>query len=206
VPIVRISSEGIDTTAPFGGISSPRDAAIAPSVPGGRRARPWTIVAAALAIVLVAAGTYALTRPSAPGEISACQLATEPFENNGFESAVHDGLTHAATDLGVTVRTSVSTSETEDRATFRSFVDEGCSVIVALSLGQEGSVQAAQQHPQQKFAVIDPFEPPQLPNVLGVGFDVDQGAFLAGYLAAGTTRSGVVGTFGVFRSRRCSRS
>jgi basic membrane protein A and related proteins len=32
--------------------------------------------------------------------------------------------------------------------------------------------------------------------VLGVGFDVQQGAFLAGYLAAGTTKSGVVGTFG----------
>jgi basic membrane protein A and related proteins len=196
VPIVRISSEGIDTTAPFGNIASPRDAAIAPSVPGGRRTRPRMIVAAALALVLVATGTYALMRPSASDEISACQLATEPLENSGFEAAVHDGLTHAATDLGVTVRTSVSTSEAQDRATFRTFIDQGCSVIVALSLGQERLVQVAQQHPQQKFAVIDPFEPPQLSNVLGVGFEVDQGAFLAGYLAAGTTRSGVVGTFG----------
>jgi basic membrane protein A and related proteins len=69
-------------------------------------------------------------------------------------------------------------------------------VIAALYLGQQALVKAAQQHPQQRFVVIDPFEPPQLPNVLGVGFEVEQGAFMAGYLAAGTTRSGVVGTFG----------
>jgi basic membrane protein A and related proteins len=109
---------------------------------------------------------------------------------------VHDGLTHAATDFGVTVRTTVSTSASQDRATFRTFIDQDCSVIAALYLGQQALVKAAQQHPQQRFVVIDPFEPPQLPNVLGVGFEVEQGAFMAGYLAAGTTRSGVVGTFG----------
>ena len=198
VPIVRISSEMIDTTAPFVGLAPPRDAATVPIVPGERRARPAMIAALALALVLVAVGTYALTRPGATAsdQISACQLATQPLDDNGFEAAIHDGLTHAATDLDVTVRTKVSTSEAQDRSTFRSFVDQGCSVIVALYLGQEGLVQAAQQNPNQKFAVIDPFEPPQLQNVLGVGFDVDEGAFLAGYVAAGTTKSGVVGTFG----------
>jgi basic membrane protein A and related proteins len=197
VPIVRISSEAIDTTAPFVGIAPPRDPSTAPGSPGARRRpRPWTIVAAVLALVLVAAGTYALTRPSATDDISACQVATQPLEANGFEGAVHDGLTNAATELGVTVRADVSTSEAEDRATFRSFVDQGCSVIVALYLGQVGLVEAAQRNPQQKFVVIDPFEPPQLPNVLGVGFDVGQAAFLAGYLAAGMSETGTVGTFG----------
>jgi basic membrane protein A len=200
VPIVRISSEAIDTAAPFVGMVPRRDAATAADGQGSpRKARTGTIVvAAAVALVLVAAATYAITRPGSSGsdDISACQLATQPLEENGFERAVHDGLTHAATDLGVTVRTTVSTSESQDRATFRTFIDQGCSVIVALYLGQEGLVEAAQQHPEQRFVVIDPFEPPQLRNVLGVGFDVDQGAFLAGYVAAGTTRSGVVGTFG----------
>jgi basic membrane protein A len=158
----------------------------------------WTIAAAVLALALVAAVTFAITRQEAGGSdgISACQLATQPLEDNGFEAAVHDGLTHAATDFGVTVRTTVSTSASQDRATFRTFIDQDCSVIAALYLGQQALVKAAQQHPQQRFVVIDPFEPPQLPNVLGVGFEVEQGAFMAGYLAAGTTRSGVVGTFG----------
>ena len=200
VPIVRISSEKIDTTAPFVGMGPRRDAATAADSQGSRRkARTGTIVvAAAVALVLVAAATYAITRPGASGsdDISACQLAGQPLEENGFESAVHDGLTHAATDLGVTVRTTVSTSEQQDRAAFRKFIDQGCSVIVALYLGQEGLVEAAQQHLEQRFVVIDPFEPPQLQNVLGVRFDVDQAAFLAGYIAGGTTRSGVVGTFG----------
>ena len=200
VPIVRISSEAIDTTVPFVGMAPRRDAATAADGQGSqRKARTGTIVAAAaVALVLVAAATYAISRPGSSGsdDISACQLAKQPLEENGFEAAVQDGLTNAATDLGVTVRTTVSPSKSTDRATFRTFIDQDCSVIVALYLGQEALVQAAQQHPQQRFVVIDPFEPPQLQNVLGVGFDVDQGAFLAGYVAAGTTRSGVVGTFG----------
>ena len=201
VPIVRISSETIDTTAPFVGMTRPRDPATAPGGPGpGRKARTRTILGAAAALVLVAAATYAITRPasSVSDDVSACQLARQSLEVNGFEAAVHDGLTNAATDLGVTVRTTVSPSESTDRATFRTFIDQGCSVIVAVSspIGQEELVQAAQQHPQKNFVVIDPFEPPQLPNVLGVGFEVNQAAFLAGYLAAGTSRSGVVGTFG----------
>ena len=197
VPIVRISSEAIDTTAPFMGMSPPRDATTPPGG-GGRGARTWTIVATALALVLVAGVTFAITRRggTTSDEISACQLATDRLENNAFEAAVHDGLTAAATDLDVTVKTHVSNSEREDRIGFQEFIDQGCSLIVSQALGPQSLVPAAQQHPQQKFAVIDPFEPPQLPNVLGVGFDVDQGAFLAGYLAAGTTRSGVVGTFG----------
>lgn len=69
-------------------------------------------------------------------------------------------------------------------------------MIVAQAFSQDLIVKFAQQHPEQKFALIDPFEPPQLPNIIGVGFEVDEGAFLAGYLAAGTTKTGVVGTFG----------
>src|SRR5688500_4949212 len=71
VPIVRISSELIDTTAPFVGMTRPQDAATAPGGPGARRkVHPGTIVAAAAALVLVAAATYAITRPGQIGRAS----------------------------------------------------------------------------------------------------------------------------------------
>lgn len=193
VRIVRISSEGIDTTEPFVGMVPPRPT---PVGEGRRGVRPWTIIAAVAAFALVAAGTYVLTRPDGSSEVSACQLASEPLPDSGFESAIHDGLTNAATDLGVTVRTTLSTSDESDRPTVRSLVDQDCSVIVAQAFKQGPIVEIAQKHPDQKFVLIDPFEPPQLPNILGVSFQVGEGAFLAGYLAAGTTKTGVVGTFG----------
>ncbi len=37
---------------------------------------------------------------------------------------------------------------------------------------------------------------PTIPNVLGQVFSTDQAGFLAGYLAAGVTKTGKVGTFG----------
>jgi basic membrane protein A len=193
VRIVRISSEGSDTTAPFVGMVPARPTPIGD---GRRGVRPWTIIAAVAAFALVAAGTYVLTRPGGSSEVSACQLASEPLPGSGFESAIHDGLTNAATDFGVTVRTTLSTSDESDRPTVRSLVDQDCSVIVAQAFKQEPIVEIAQKHPDQKFVLIDPFEPPQLPNILGVSFQVSEGAFLAGYLAAGTTKTGVVGTFG----------
>ncbi|OGO18186.1 MAG: hypothetical protein A2Z14_19000 [Chloroflexi bacterium RBG_16_48_8] len=55
---------------------------------------------------------------------------------------------------------------------------------------------AAEQNPEVNFAIVDFVYDPPLPNVLGLTFSTDKGAFLAGYLAAGMTKSCVVATFG----------
>ena len=55
---------------------------------------------------------------------------------------------------------------------------------------------AAERNPQQKFSIADfAFDPP-IPNVASQIFDTNQASFMAGYLAAGLTRSGKIGTFG----------
>jgi basic membrane protein A len=55
---------------------------------------------------------------------------------------------------------------------------------------------AAEQHPDVRFVIVAvAYESPP-PNLLGLVSAADRGAFLAGYLAAGMTASGVVGTYG----------
>jgi basic membrane protein A len=51
-------------------------------------------------------------------------------------------------------------------------------------------------NPDQKFSIVDFAYDPTIPNVLGQVYATDQAAFLAGYLAAGMTETGIVGTFG----------
>jgi basic membrane protein A len=46
------------------------------------------------------------------------------------------------------------------------------------------------------FSIVDFAYDPAIPNVLGQVYATDQAAFLAGYLAAGMSQSGIVGTFG----------
>jgi basic membrane protein A len=72
-------------------------------------------------------------------------------------------------------------------------------VVVAGSfLLTDAVVQAAQRNPKGKFVLLDPIvNSPALENLLVLRFRRDQGAFLAGALAAMLSRSGVVaGVYG----------
>jgi basic membrane protein A and related proteins len=57
-------------------------------------------------------------------------------------------------------------------------------------------IQAAAKYPDRNFLLLDYAIDPPIPNVLSVTFRTDQAAFMAGYLAAGMSRTGKVGTFG----------
>ncbi len=83
-------------------------------------------------------------------------------------------------------------------------------ITVGFLLGVDTAT-VAKANPNQKFAIIDYTFPDcwpgavegkdcgsstDLPNVRGLAFQTDQAGFLAGYLAAGMTKTGTVGTFG----------
>ncbi|MGA7226588.1 MAG: BMP family ABC transporter substrate-binding protein, partial [Acidimicrobiia bacterium] len=52
----------------------------------------------------------------------------------------------------------------------------------------------AGENPDVQFTIID--QSSSGPNVTGLEYQTDEGAFAAGYLAAGMTQTGVVGTYG----------
>jgi basic membrane protein A len=83
-------------------------------------------------------------------------------------------------------------------------------VTVGFLLGVDTAT-VAKANPEQKFAIVDYAYPDcwpgategkdcgsatELPNVLGLTFSTDQAAFLAGYAAAASTKTGKVATFG----------
>ena len=72
-----------------------------------------------------------------------------------------------------------------------------CDVIITVGflLGDATST-AALANPDQRFSIVDFAYDPTIPNVLGQVYATDQAAFLAGYLAAGMTKTDIVGTFG----------
>jgi basic membrane protein A len=116
------------------------------------------------------------------------------------------------TQLGVSGKYLESQQQSDYAKNIQQFLDEKTDLIITVGflLGVDTAT-AAKANPDQKFAIVDYAYPDcypgategkdcgsstELPNVLGLTFSTDQAAFLAGYAAAASTKSGKVATFG----------
>ncbi len=156
-----------------------------------------------LALVLLASMVLAACQPTAaPAEeteaVKVCEVTdTGGIDDKGFNQTAWKGVEDAKADFGVEGKFLESQQQTDYEKNINAFIEEGCDLIVTVGflLGDATKV-AAEANPDQKFAIIDFAYDPTLENVLGLTFSVDQPSFLAGYLAAGVTKTGKVGTYG----------
>lgn len=129
---------------------------------------------------------------------SVCQVTdTGGIDDNSFNQTAWQGVQDARDQLGITARFLESQAETDYDANLNSLLDGDCDLIITVGfLLGEATQTAAEANPDQMFSIVDFAYDPTIPNVLGQVYATDQAAFLAGYLAAGMTETGVVGTFG----------
>ncbi|HEX9808078.1 MAG TPA: BMP family ABC transporter substrate-binding protein [Alphaproteobacteria bacterium] len=152
-----------------------------------------------------AAPTEAPTVP--PVAFQACQVTdTGGIDDKSFNATAWKGIEDAQAQLGVEGFFLESQQQTDYARNIEEFLDQGCDLIVTVGflLGDDTAA-AAQANPDQLFAIVD-FDfadfsttPPTdvtYDNVKELTFKTDEAAFLAGYMAAGVTQTGVVGTFG----------
>ncbi len=133
--------------------------------------------------------------------MKACQVTdVGGVDDKGFNQKAYKGVTDAADQLGVEAIVLESQAETDYMPNIQSFVDQGCDVIVTVGfLLGDATMEAANANPDIPFTIVDyAYADGDIANnnVLGQVFNTDEAAFLAGYLAAGVTKSGKVGTFG----------
>ncbi|MCB9992949.1 MAG: BMP family ABC transporter substrate-binding protein [Hyphomicrobiaceae bacterium] len=145
------------------------------------------------------AGAMVLGSAVSAFAFTACQVTdTGGIDDNGFNQTAWKGVTDAEAKFGVEGRFLESQAETDYAANINSLLASGdCGVIITVGfLMGDATKAAAEANPDQKFSIVDYAYDPTIPNVIGQVFATDQAAFLAGYLAAGMTKSGTVGTFG----------
>ncbi len=156
------------------------------------------------------AASAAASAPAASEPAAAVQKACEVtdvggVDDKGFNQKAYKGVTDAADQLGVEAIVLESQAETDYAPNIQAFVDQGCSIIVTVGfLLGDATMTAANANPDIPFTIVDyaygenEDGTPMITNnnVLGQIFNTDEAAFLAGYLAAGTTKTGKVGTFG----------
>lgn len=131
-------------------------------------------------------------------DFKACMVSDSGgFDDKSFNQTSHDGLENAATNLGVQTGEVESASDTEYGDNIDALVKEGCNSIttVGFLLG-DATLAAAKKNKNVDFSIVD-FAYEKAPkNLKGLVFNTAEPSFLAGYLAAATTETGTVGTFG----------
>jgi len=119
------------------------------------------------------------------------------FDDKSFNQTSHDGLVNAASDLGVTTAEVESSSDAEYADNINEMVKANCNSIttVGFLLG-DATEASAKKNPDIDYQIVD-FAYDKAPkNLKGLTFDTGQPSYLAGYLAAAESKSGIVGTFG----------
>ncbi len=166
-----------------------------------KRRRVRVTAVAVTAALVVAAGVFALVHAvggASAAPLTGCEItSSRPLIDRSFNQAVFDGLTDASTKWGVGVKAKVSTTPSQWRRKVARFVHERCGLIVTFgSVAGGATAAAAKAHPDTRFASADAANVRASSNLMSIRFRANQGAFLAGYLAAGLTKTGKVGTFG----------
>ena len=133
--------------------------------------------------------------------LKACEVTdVGGVDDKGFNQKAYKGVEDAAAQLGVEAAVLESQAETDYATNIQSFVDQGCGIIVTVGfLLGDATKEAANANPDTPFSIVDyAYGDGEITNnnVLGQVFNTDEAAYLAGYLAAGMSKTGAVGTFG----------
>lgn len=132
--------------------------------------------------------------------------------DKSFNASGWKGIQDANKEFGIGGKVLESSNQSDYAKNIQQLLDEDIDLIVTVGflLGVD-TAKAAIANPDQKFAIVDYGFPDCWPgaevgvqcgtdqplnNVRGLNFQTDEAAMLAGYLAAGMTKTGKVATFG----------
>ncbi|MEO7124315.1 MAG: BMP family ABC transporter substrate-binding protein [Lacisediminihabitans sp.] len=139
--------------------------------------------------------------PTSSADSSASTFCARMVTNSGglhdrsFNESSWAGLQAAEKKYSISAKVLVSTGETDLAPNVDQAVASNCGFI--LTVGYElapATQKAAKANPKTDFALVD--ETVDAPNVKPIVFDTAQASYLAGYLAAGVSKTGKVATFG----------
>lgn len=154
---------------------------------------------ATLGLVLGACGSKPASSASGSGGSStfkACMVTdTGGIDDRSFNASAWAGMQAAQKDGKATVSYVQSKSENDYAPNIAALEKQSCKLIVTVGgLMAQATTDAATKAAGQHFAIVD--SNGNGTNVQGLQFNTAQAGFLAGYLAAGYSRTGKVATFG----------
>ncbi|WP_179783686.1 BMP family lipoprotein [Micromonospora jinlongensis] len=130
-------------------------------------------------------------------KFSACMVTdVGGIDDKSFNTSAWKGLEEAkAANSNIETKFVASKAEADYEPNLTQYVNQKCDFILAVGgLMANATSKIAKANPNQVFGIVD--ANPGDANVYPMQFDTAQAAFQAGYLAAGMSKSGKVGTYG----------
>ena len=136
--------------------------------------------------------------PAAESDFTACMVSDAGgFDDKSFNETAHNGMMQAKDEWGIQTNQIESNAEGEYAGNVQSMIDANCNIIITVGFALATATEAAaKQNPEVNFAIVDNSSFEGVDNAKGLIFNTAQPSFMAGYLAAGMTQTGTVGTFG----------
>lgn len=171
---------------------------------GGAAAAPTSAAPAS------AAPASAAPTEAAPAYKACVAFDTGGLGDKGFNDLAKKGLEDAAA-AGFDTAYSEAQGATDYAANIQRLIDEKCQTIITVGFNQtQATIEATLANPEIAFAQVDATwnelgadytagtadDMPFPANFTGIDFQIDQAGMLAGYLAAGFSKSGKIGTYG----------
>jgi len=127
-----------------------------------------------------------------------CEVTdTGGIDDKSFNATAWKGVQDGIDQLGIDGKYLESKEVSDFEKNINAFLDEDCDLIITVGfLLADATKAAAEANPDVKFSIVDNTYDPAITNVVSQAFQTDEAAFLAGYVAAGVTKTGKVGTFG----------
>jgi basic membrane protein A len=144
------------------------------------------------------------TSPKA-GAFTACMVVdTGGVDDKSFNQGAWAGFQKAQqADPSIQIKNLPSSSPADYAKNITTFENEKCGIIVTVGFNMASATEAAAKvSPSQKFAIVDCsyvsfcLKGKKVTNIDQLTYNTVQDAFLAGYLAAGVTKTGKVATYG----------
>jgi basic membrane protein A len=154
-------------------------------------------MAAAFGLVLSGCAAPATEPTVTPVDFKACGVSDEgTWKDKSFNESVSNGLVDAKTLLGVETATLQSDSTEDFGPNLQQMIDESCDLTIAVGFKLVAAVNAAAKaNPTVNFVTVDGWSTGNA-NLKPFNYNMVESSYLAGYLAAGYSKSGVVGTYG----------
>ncbi len=118
--------------------------------------------------------------------------------DQSFNQSAWEGLVKTKKELGIKTSYLESKQDADYPANLETLLDSKNDMIWGIGFKMSDAILlAAKQNPKQKYGIIDYSYGDKTPkNVVGVMFKAEEGAFLAGYIAAKMSKTGTLGFIG----------
>jgi basic membrane protein A and related proteins len=135
------------------------------------------------------------TKPASSSAFRVALLTPGPVSDAGWNAAAYEGLELIKAKLGADTALVQTKSPADFDDAFRDFASRGFDLIFAHGFEYtDSAIEVARSFPNTCFVVSSGSE--SSANVASITFNVDQATYVEGVLAAGVSKTGVVGAVG----------